>query len=117
MSEYAKDSDNRLAAARKTTPPETEVPELESEVRLRTHPGIGAPNEAWAATMAGSPIVCLDPTALKRLPLDHRTGYLLSLMDGMCDLETIIAIASMPRAEVLRIVRDLEESGVIQFED
>jgi DNA-binding IclR family transcriptional regulator len=53
--------------------------------------------------------------ALKRLPLDHRAGYLLSRMDGMVDLETLVAIAALPRSEVLRMVRDLVDSGVVAF--
>jgi hypothetical protein len=52
---------------------------------------------------------------LKRLPLDHRAGFLLSLMDGAIDLDTMVEIAGMPRREVLRLVRDLFESGVVDF--
>jgi len=52
---------------------------------------------------------------LKRLPLDHRAGFLLSLMDGAMDLETMVEIAGMPREDVLRVVRDLYESGVVDF--
>ena len=52
---------------------------------------------------------------LKRLPLDHRAGFLLSLMDGAMDLETLVEVAGMPQGEVLRLVRDLFESGVVDF--
>jgi hypothetical protein len=87
-------------------------------MRLKTQPPpIEAPNEAWAATMTGPPVVSLDARAIRQLPLDHRTGFVLSLIDGVVDLETLVVIAAMPREEVLRIVRALEESGVVSFRD
>jgi hypothetical protein len=52
---------------------------------------------------------------LKRLPLDHRAGYLLSRMDGSIDLETLVEVASLSRREVLRMVRDLVDLGVVAF--
>jgi hypothetical protein len=117
MSEFAKDSESRLAAARRATIPEMGRAELESSMRLKTQPPIAAPNEAWAATMTGPPVVSLDARAIRQLPLDHRTGFVLSLIDGTVDLETLVVISAMPREEVLRIVRALEESGVVSFRD
>jgi hypothetical protein len=36
-------------------------------------------------------------------------------MDGTIDLETLIDLSMMAPEEVLRLVRDLFESGVIEF--
>jgi hypothetical protein len=36
-------------------------------------------------------------------------------MDGAVELETMVEIAGIPREEVLRLVRDLFESGVVDF--
>jgi predicted HTH domain antitoxin len=36
-------------------------------------------------------------------------------MDGAIDLDTMVEIAGMERGEVLRLVRDLFESGVVDF--
>jgi hypothetical protein len=36
-------------------------------------------------------------------------------MDGAMDLETVIALSAMPRAEALRLARDLVESGIVAF--
>ena len=75
----------------------------------------GLTDEAWARGVVGTPYLVLPPAQLKRLPLGHRAGFLLSCMDGATDLETLIVLSSMPREETLRLARDLFESGVIAF--
>jgi len=122
VAKFAKDSERRIAVARPASPapaPSAEplVPE-DSEIRLVTRPEMGASvtDDAWARTMAERfPVVVMAVDVLKRLPLDHRAGFLLSLMDGSADLETVVEIACMPRDVVLRVVRDLFESGVVDF--
>jgi hypothetical protein len=125
LPQHARDSDARLAGARatgharpwgaedggdtSTTP--------RSDARLITRPNLGAvlTDEAWARGVVGAPYVVVPSDQLKRLPLGHRAGFLLSQMDGVTDLETIIELAAMPREETLRLARDLFESGVIAF--
>jgi hypothetical protein len=114
--EFARDSDSRVAAA--AALPEPEPPEEpESQVRLATRPAFGAAvtDEAWARSARGALVVTMSPDVLCKLPLDHRAGFLLSQMDGATDLETLLSIGHMPRAEALRILRDLFECGVIDF--
>ncbi len=72
-------------------------------------------DEDWMATILGSPVVALEIEQVKRLPLDHRAGFLLSLMDGCTDLETLLEVCGMARPQALRLVRQLFESGVIDF--
>jgi hypothetical protein len=124
VEQYARDSDSRVAASaeRAELPalPDPEEPRLEtpqSEVRLATRPSLAAAvtDEAWAGATEGVPVVVMAPDLLRRLPLDHRAGYLLSLMDGMTDLETLVTIGPLPREEALRIVRELCECGVVDF--
>jgi hypothetical protein len=88
-----------------------------SEMRLMTRPTMGAAptDEAWARSVSGMLVVVTPLERLKRLPLNHRAGFLLSRMDGSTDLETVVEIAAMPREEALRILRDLFESGVVDF--
>jgi hypothetical protein len=114
---FAKDSDAKIAlksaardAAAKGEPPQ-------SEMRIATRPRLEAvdANEIWAHSALGLLVVLMSPDELKRLPLDHRAGYLLSRMDGTMDLETLVEVASLPRGEVLRMVRDLVDSGVVAF--
>jgi hypothetical protein len=72
-------------------------------------------DEAWARGVAGAPIVLMPPDQLRRLPLDHRAGFLLSLMDGTIDLATVIDVSAMPPSDALRAVRDLFDAGVVGF--
>jgi hypothetical protein len=118
VQQYAKDSDARLAAVPAASASEQDAGALpQSEMRLLTRPKLGAAitDEAWARAVSGTPAVVMADQDLKRLPLDHRAGFLLSLMDGTVDLDTLAEIAAMPREEVLRVVRDLFESGVVDF--
>jgi hypothetical protein len=124
---YAKDSDERIrtsplradAGGDAVEPAASGEPtgSPQSETRIVTRPKTGAAitDEAWARKATGAPTIVLSSESLCRLPLDQRAGFLLSLMDGTMDLETIVEISTMPREEVLRIVRDLFESGVVAF--
>ncbi len=112
----------RYATERQSVQPQStgasesnEVPH--SETRIVTRPKIWAvvTDEVWAGDVAGLPVITASPEDLRALPLDHRAGFLLSLMDGSMDLETVIDLAAMPRADALRIARDLFEAGVIAF--
>jgi hypothetical protein len=115
------DSELRNSVTRARKAPVAETGSVEeaphSEVRRVTRPEMGAVagDEGWAQKMAGMPVVVVPVDLLKRLPLDHRDGFLLSLMDGAIDLDTIVEISGIPRGEVIRLVRDLFESGVIDF--
>jgi hypothetical protein len=117
---FAKDSDARVVSA-EPVPADEEVStdpqlQLHSVMRLATRPTMGAMgDEAWARLVSGSPVVVQSAEQIKRLPLDHRAGFVLSLMDGSIDLETLIDLSMMAPEEALRLVRDLFESGVIEF--
>ena len=117
VAKFAKDSDQRIGVGTPVDPEEEPAVPETSEIRLVTRPEMAAAltNDAWARTMSGVPVVVMTLDLLKRLPLDHRAGFLLSLMDGAMDLETMVEIAGMPREDVLRVVRDLYESGVVDF--
>ncbi|MDX9724687.1 MAG: hypothetical protein RBU37_28315, partial [Myxococcota bacterium] len=47
--------------------------------------------------------------------IDHRAGYLLSQIDGSTDLEFLIDLGAMPRAEGSLVLLVLTERGVIQL--
>jgi hypothetical protein len=114
VEKFAKDSDRRITAV---APAETPPPDLMSEMRLVTRPRMDAvTDEAWARAMKGRLHVRLEDDDLKRLPIDHRAGFVLSLMDGTLDIETVVEVSGMPRDEVLRIVRDLYDSGVVDVQ-
>jgi hypothetical protein len=50
---------------------------------------------------------------LRWLSLDHRAGFLLSLVDGTSRVEDLLDISGMPRLEALRILYTLLEQGAI----
>ncbi len=65
--------------------------------------------------MTGALVAATPLGELKGMPLDHRAAYLLSWMDGTVDLETLVEVSTMQREEVFRIVRDLYDSGIVEF--
>ena len=122
VEQFARESDSRVAvaAAVAVVEPAHRLDELldpSSEVRLATREPIGdfLTHEAWAAQLTGKPVCTMSPSTLKKLPLDHRAGFLLSLMDGTTGLDSLVDVSCMDREEVLHIVRDLAESGVVAF--
>jgi hypothetical protein len=57
--------------------------------------------------------LAISASELKLLPLDARTGFVLSLIDGVSPLETIVDACGLPADEVQRIASDLERRGVL----
>jgi IclR-like helix-turn-helix domain-containing protein len=49
-------------------------------------------------------------------PIDHRTGFLLSFIDGSATLEALVDRCGLPKSDVLRILDDLMKRGFIVFE-
>jgi hypothetical protein len=117
VAEYARESDrfSQESAGENATESPDCAP---STVRLITRPQWGQviTNDAWARMVVGAPRVTMSAAALKRLPLDHRAGFVLSLMDGSLDLETLLELSGMDRDEVLDLVRNLFDSGVVEFQ-
>lgn len=115
VEEYARESERMVRNA-----PQSDrkvVNQAPSEVRLITRPQWQAciTNETWARGMTGSPRVTMSPNALKRLPLDHRAGFVISLMDGTLDLDTLVELSGMSRDDALGLVRNLYDSGIVEF--
>jgi hypothetical protein len=114
VARFAKDSEAKVTVV----PPLDEGSgEFKSERRLVTRPRMAAvvTDEAWARQMKGTLTAVHPLESLIGMPLDHRAGYLISWMDGSIDLDTLVEISTMPRGEVLRIVRDLFDSGIVDF--
>jgi hypothetical protein len=51
---------------------------------------------------------------LRWLSVDHRAGFVISLIDGRATLDQVLDIAGMPRLDALRILAELAERGVIE---
>lgn len=63
------------------------------------------------------PSLAVTAQGLRGLPLDSRTAYLLSLVDGQCSVETIIDICEMNREEALDLLARLLQLGAIELRD
>jgi hypothetical protein len=57
--------------------------------------------------------VAIPPDQIRWLSLDHRAGFLLSLVDGSSSVDDILDICGMPRLDALRILYQLLEQRVI----
>jgi hypothetical protein len=58
--------------------------------------------------------VIAQSAVIRTMDLDHRAGYLLSLLDGVSTVEDIIDVASMPREDTLALLVDLKQRGLVQ---
>jgi hypothetical protein len=61
--------------------------------------------------------VALSGDQIRWLSLDHRAGFLLSLVDGQSSIETLLDISGMPRLEALRILYALLDQRVIALSE
>jgi hypothetical protein len=62
------------------------------------------------------PMIRIDPADIKTLAIDHRGGFLLSLVDGMSNLEMVLDISGMPRLDALRMLFGFLQDGTIALE-
>ncbi len=67
------------------------------------------------AAMARVPFRVVSGERLQNSMLDHREGFILSLIDGQLDIEAIVDVSGMSDSEVLEILESFRLSGVIQL--
>ncbi len=68
---------------------------------------------AAVGSLSSTLVVAVPPKDLRSLALDHVSGFLLSLLDGATDVETLLDISGLPRLLALRHLRSLLERGVV----
>lgn len=61
------------------------------------------------------PVLTISRSELRWLALDHRAGFVLSLIDGGSSIEDIIDVSTMPSFEVLRTLYTLHTQNVISL--
>lgn len=61
-------------------------------------------------------IVAIPADQIRWLSLDHRSGFLLSLVDGVSSIDEILDISGMTRLDALRIMYTLLEQRIIGLE-
>ena len=61
------------------------------------------------------PLVMVARDQLRWLSIDHRAGFVLSLVDGVSSLEMILDVSGMPELDTLRILSELAQQRIISF--
>jgi hypothetical protein len=61
------------------------------------------------------PLVMVARDQLRWLSIDHRAGFVLSLVDGVSSLEMILDVSGMPELDALRILSELAQQRIISF--
>ena len=61
------------------------------------------------------PFVVKGVRSLDANSVDHRTGFLLSCVDGFTDIGTLLDICGMPRLEALRVLAGLYHRGFLRM--
>jgi hypothetical protein len=62
------------------------------------------------------PSVVMSPEQLRWLSLDHRSGFVLSLVDGHSKVDEVLDVSGMPDLDALRILFDLLQQNVIRID-
>jgi hypothetical protein len=66
--------------------------------------------------LAGVPRLAISMATLMALPLDHRTGFIMSFVDGTYSIQMILDACAMKPDEALGILSDLMAKGIIELE-
>jgi hypothetical protein len=61
------------------------------------------------------PLVMVARDQMRWLSIDHRAGFVLSLVDGVSSLEMILDVSGMPLLDALRILSELAQQRIISF--
>lgn len=62
------------------------------------------------------PQVIVPRDQLRWLSIDHRAGFVLSLIDGVSTVEMVLDVSGMPELDALRILADLAQQRIIAFQ-
>ncbi len=61
------------------------------------------------------PIVIVPRTQMRWLSIDHRAGFILSLIDGTSTVEMVLDVSGMPRLDTLRILHELVQQRIVSL--
>ncbi len=71
--------------------------------------------QAQVGSGDGVPAVVLEPAEIASLALDHRTGFLLSRIDGVITIEELLEVSGMGVLDSLRILSSLLRERLIEI--
>jgi hypothetical protein len=66
--------------------------------------------------MTKIPSIIMGPDQIRWLSLNHRSGFLLSMIDGVSSVDDLLDVSGMQRLDALRIVCSLLEQKVIALD-
>jgi hypothetical protein len=123
--EFARESESKLRVSKPLPPREPQAgsatkirradPRAEEdlvELAFEETERATRPN-ATALTLQSVPLLAVAPDRMRGMQLDHRAGFILSHVDGVSDVETILDVSGMASDEALRILNDLAQKGII----
>ena len=58
-------------------------------------------------------IPAMRPDEIQGLSLDHRSGFLISLIDGVATLDEVLDMSGMLPLDALRLLYEMREQGVV----
>ena len=61
------------------------------------------------------PMILVPPAQLRSLSVDHRAGFILSLIDGSSSVEMILDVCGMSKLDGLRIIEELVRRQIVAF--
>jgi hypothetical protein len=102
-------------------PPRPEMPTLPFDLSEYAREATGEPrlDPADSAKLDFAPdrvpTLNVTPDQLLRAGLDHKGGFLVSLIDGISTLEMIVDVAGMPKEEALSALQSLYLRRLIRF--
>jgi hypothetical protein len=93
------------------------LPDLLAMPQPRTEDGDPCSEIRAILPLASVPSLIVTHAELKALPLDSRAAFVLSLVDGRCDVETILDMTGMRSEEAFGILVKLVELRAIKLVD
>jgi hypothetical protein len=61
------------------------------------------------------PMVIVPRTQMRWLSMDHRAGFVLSLIDGSSSVEMILDMSGMPKLDAYKILHELVQQKIVSF--
>jgi len=87
-----------------------------SEVRSVTpKPATGRQRRSTRSTLSDVPVLVAGADHLRAAQLDGRAGFVLSLIDGVTTVESILDLSGMPAPRTLAILEDLRQRGIVEL--
>jgi hypothetical protein len=62
------------------------------------------------------PVVAVPRAQMRWLSMDHRAGFVLSLIDGSSSIDMILDVSGMPKLDALRILQELVQQKIVSFQ-